>query len=170
MRILILFFIATFIYSDQYIDKTKDLTRYKLDIEYNIKDPMVDIEAFNKKTDEKPVKKQGEKKEKKDDTKKAVVNKDKAKVLNSTPTNIISSEVKEKKDVEFNLVSIFNKKAFISAKLDDNTTSNWYKENDAIFYYKVYKINKNHVVVKDKNISKILIINQDNNKNLKVIK
>ena len=164
MRVLILFFIATFIYANQYVEETKALIRYKLDLKYDIKDPMVDVKAFNESLNPK---KEDNKNDKKSKNQKNL-GKDKAKVLNSTPTD--GSKKKEKKEVEFNLESIFNKKAFITAKLDDNTTSSWYKENDSIFYYKVYKIDKNYVIVKDKNVSKMLVINKADNKNLKVVK
>ena len=165
MRVLLIMFLLIFSYADEYVTQTKELIRYKLNLKYDIKDPMVDVKAFNESLNANS-KNLNNKKDAKYDNK--VLSKDKAKVLNSTPTE--GAKKKGKKDVQFTLKSIFNNKAFITAKLDDNTTSSWYKENDSIFYYKVYKIDKNYVIVKDKNVSKMLVINKADNKNLKVVK
>ena len=165
MRVLVIMFLLIFSYADEYVTQTKELIKYKLSLKYDIKDPMVDIKSFNESLNVN-AKNVDNKKGSKSNNK--VISKDKAKVLNSTPTK--DGKKKEKKEVKFNLESIFNKKAFISAKLDDNTTSSWYKENDSIFYYKVYKIDKNYVILKDKNVSKMLVINKTDNKNLKVVK
>ena len=152
--------ISSSLYASIYTKETKDLLEYKLDLKYNIKNPMVDIKAFTSKDVNKT-----KNSTKNQHAKSSGKNKDKEKVLNSS----IKNKQKKKRKI-FHLLSIFNNKAFIKVQLDNNITSKWYKKNDTISSYKVENISNSYVILKDKNISKMLVINKNKNKNLKVIK
>jgi hypothetical protein len=157
----LMFLVMTFAYScsaDTYVEYTKELIKYELDFDYSIKDPMVNMDYLKEKEEAKKSKKVEEEQKLKD----------KKKILESKP---ITTNIKpEKKDIIFNLISVFNKKAFINSKLDDNSSTKWYKKGDMIFNYNISKVEKNYVVISDENISKIITIKNNNNKNLRVIK